>query len=291
MFISLIVCTKNRTPQFKECLDRIAAASPPPCDYEMVLVDSSTDTTSTIVSDFMASVPFKAQCLRCEVPGLGLARNVGMAAATGEWFLFTDDDCYVEKNYFVNFYNFVTALADAEEPIKSIRYGCGPVALYDKDHDPRIANLAIDKLQLLAARSLLTSGTIQGANMFFHRSVFNKVGPFNDKMGAGTPFGCEDIEMAARASLGGFVGALVPYFTVTHHHMRLRGTQEANSVVTAYDYGRGAYYASLLNTGIADVWKLWAFSAQMENFQHPNFRVRLIRELEGAANYLKSLRW
>jgi len=197
----------------------------------------------------------------------------------------------VEKDYFVNFYNFVMSLPNAEEPVKSIRYGCGPVALYDDDHDPRIANLAIEKLQILPAPTLIASGTVQGANMFFHRSVFDKVGPFNAAMGAGTPFGCEDIEMAARASLGGFVGALVPGFTVTHHHMRLRGTQEAASVVTAYDYGRGAYYAALLSSGIADVWKLWAFSAEMHNFKHPNFRVRLIREFEGAANYLKSLRW
>jgi hypothetical protein len=136
---------------------------------------------------------------------------------------------------------------------------------------------------------LLPAGAIQGANMFFHRSVFGRVGLFNDRMGAGTPFACEDIEMATRASMAGFVGALVPFFKVSHHHRRLRGSAEANATVTSSDYGRGAYYASLINLGIPEVWKLWETSSQMQIFKHPRFRVQLIRELEGAANYLKAL--
>jgi hypothetical protein len=37
------------------------------------------------------------------------------------------------------------------------------------------------------------------------------------------------------------------------------------------------------------VWKLWETSSQMHNFKLPRFRVRFIREFEGAANYLKAL--
>jgi GT2 family glycosyltransferase len=105
----------------------------------------------------------------------------------------------------------------------------------------------------MAADTGLASGAIQGADMFLHRSAFNKIGMFNDAMGVGTPFGCEDIEMATRASLAGFVGALVPFIGLTHHHWRLRDSKETNAVVIAYDYVRGAYYASLLDNGVANV--------------------------------------
>jgi hypothetical protein len=95
--------------------------------------------------------------------------------------------------------------------------------------------------------------------------------------------------MATRASLDGFVGALVPFFKVTHHHRRLRGSAEANATVESYDYGRGAYYASLIERGIADVWKLWEKNSEMQHFGHAKFRERLVRELEGAASYLKAM--
>ncbi len=290
MFMSLIICTKDRASQLEQCLNEMAAAASPPCDMEIVVVDNgSRDATKSVIGAFAARTPYKVSIVDCEIAGLGRARNAGLSAAQGDWLLFTDDDCYVETNFFRNFFEFATAAAGADNGAQDIRYGGGPVALYDEDHDPRIANIAIEALTFIPTKTLLPAGAIQGANMFFHRSVFDRVGLFNDHMGAGTPFACEDIEMATRASLAGFVGALVPFFKVTHHHRRLRGSAEANATVTSYDYGRGAYYASLINLGIPDAWKLWETSSQMQHFKQPRFRVRLIRELEGAANYLKAL--
>jgi len=290
MFISLIICTKDRARQLEECLKYMAAAAAPPCEAEVVLVDNgSSDATKKVFEDFAAKAPLKTAYAYCETQGLGRARNAGLAAAKGEWLMFTDDDCYVEPMFFRNFHEFVAAAAGATNGAQDIRYGAGPVALFDAEHDPRIANIAIERLRLIPPKTVLPAGAIQGANMFFHRAVFDKVGPFNDRMGAGTPFACEDIEMATRASLAGFVGALAPFFKVTHHHRRMRGSAEANSTVTSYDYGRGAYYASLIDRGVADVWKLWEMSAQMQHHQHPRFRLRLLRELEGAAKYLKAL--
>lgn len=290
MFMSLIICTKDRAPQLELCLKETAAAAPPPCEMEIVIVDNgSTDATKSVIADFTAKAPYKVTCVDCDTTGLALARNAGLGVAKGEWLLFTDDDCYVEPNYFRNFHEFVTAAAGAGNGAQDIRYGMGPIVLYDEDHDPRVANMKIATLQLLPAKTVLPAGTIQGANMFFHRSVFQRVGPFNDRMGSGTPFACEDIEMATRASIAGFVGALVPFFTVTHHHKRMRGSDEANATVTSYDFGRGAYYASLIDRGVPEVWKLWEACVEMQHFKHPRFRVRLIRELEGAARYLKAL--
>jgi hypothetical protein len=68
---------------------------------------------------------------------------------------------------------------------------------------------------------------------------------------------------------------------------RLRDSKEADAVVIAYDYGRCAYYASLLDCGITNVWPLW--QACRHEFRHPMFRERLLREFEGAAKYLKAI--
>jgi glycosyltransferase involved in cell wall biosynthesis len=290
MFMSLIICTKNRAAQLDVCLKKLAAALPPPCEMEVVLVDNgSTDATAGVIEQFAAALPFKVTRAYDDKPGLGLARNVGLAAARGEWLLFTDDDCYVETDFFRNFFDFVNLSAASDGQAKEIRYGSGPVLPFDEHHDPRIASLAVEKIKLIAAKTLMGAGAIQGANMFFHRSVFTSVGGFNARMGSGTPFACEDIEMAARASLAGFLGAQVPFFKVTHHHKRLIGSVEAQTTVESYDFGRGAYYASLMDQGIPQVWRLWEAGSQLQNMVDPKFRERLVRELEGAARYLEAL--
>lgn len=198
MFLSLIICTKNRASQLKRCLKELAATSRPPCEMEVVIVDNgSTDTTPDVIKEFATAVPYKVTRVTCEKPGLGRARNFGLAEAKGEWLLFTDDDCYVEKDFFLNFVEFVKVSATSPQA-KDIKFGGGPILPYDKQHDPRVATLYIDTIKLLPANTMLGAGVVQGANMFYHRAVFAGAGTFNDNMGAGTPFACEDSEMSAR---------------------------------------------------------------------------------------------
>ena len=99
---------------------------------------------------------------------------------------------------------------------------------------------------------------------------------------------CDDIEMAARASLGGFLGAQVPFFKVLHYHKRLVGSPEAESTVESYAYGRGAYYANLIYHGFPQAWLMWATNANLQNIQDEHVRMAFVRELEGAAKYLAS---
>lgn len=66
------------------------------------------------------------------------------------------------------------------------------------------------------------------------------------------------------------------------------GSAEANKTVESYDYGRGAFYASMISRGFPQFWKLWEVSS-LQDTKHPDFRMRLARELEGAAKYMASL--
>ena len=81
----------------------------------------------------------------------------------------------------------------------------------------------------------------------------------------------------------------MPFFKVVHHHKRLIGSAEADRVVESYDYGRGAYYASLIDRGIPQAWKFWESRSEMLRGRDPLYRIRLAREFEGAARYLSAL--
>jgi len=260
----------------------MAEVEPARQGIEFIIVNNaSTDHTAQVVDEFAALAPFAVRHCLAPQPGLARARNAGLAASTGDLLFFTDDDCYLENGFFSKFEQAVQA--------SGVDYGGGQVLLYSPDDDERVANLTVAELSVIPPHTpVVPAGVIQGANMFYHRKVFDVAGPFDANLGAGTPFSCEDIEMVARASRHGFMGGQVPGFTVYHHHTRLRGSPEANKTVLEYDRGRGAYYAGLLAAGVGEAWPEWW--AQTYGYGHGSDREkleRLCRELKGATEYLE----
>jgi glycosyltransferase involved in cell wall biosynthesis len=286
MLLSLIICTRNRCEKLENCLNAVAAATKASCEIEIVVVDNgSQDDTEAVFRTFESKSSFPARYVYHETPGLSAARNAGVAASIGKWLLFTDDDCYIDREYFTEFHQFVRGLMTRESPIS---YGTGPIHFYDEGDDRRIAVRYLENSWEIPKNSLLTAGVVQGANMFFRRKVFDSIGGFDERLGAGTPFPCEDIEMATRASLAGFVGIQLPSVKVFHHHGRRAGSPEADATVEAYDYGRGAYYAGLLQRGHAGAFQIWATASAIglgDNGRH--LQERLAREFAGAADFLK----
>ena len=282
MDISLIICTRNRAGQLEQCLHALEQVEKPDADVEVILVDNnSTDETNSVMRRYTERSKWLVRQTFCARPGLGAARNVGIGASRGELIVFTDDDCYLEPHYFLN-------LRQRFHP-KLCQYGMGQILVHDPADDERVASLKINRTRLLMPRmSVVPAGSIQGANMFFLRRVFDAVGMFDEEMGAGTPFPCEDIEMACRASHHGFTGALLPGFTVYHHHGRKRGSPEAESTVSSYDTGRGAYYASLLARGDFRAWHYWdnTFRDGLLAGDRKTFD-QLARELAGASRYVE----
>ncbi len=282
MKVSLIICTRNRAHQLTVMLEQLDMEEFFREDIELVLVDSaSTDSTPDVISRFQNDKKISIKCVRVRAKGLGLARNEGIKAAAGDLLVFTDDDCYLGPNYFGQ----LRECFDAE----LYQYGMGEILLFDESDDNKIANKKIDIKRVIPPWNILPAGMIQGANLFFHRKVFQTAGLFNPDMGAGTPFPCEDIEMATRASLHGFTGVLLPTVRVYHHHGRKPGSPESTQVLAGYDTGRGAYYASLIHRGVGDTWKLWGSQTRANNPMPAAATERLSRELHGAADYLDHL--
>jgi glycosyltransferase involved in cell wall biosynthesis len=290
MLLSLVIGTYNRAAKLARCLDAVAAAIRPDCAIEIILADNgSTDETRTLIHDFIPRAPFKTRYVYSPGPRLSAARNLGIAAAAGVWIAFTDDDCYLDPGYFVEFHRFTKWLPKPSAGGAPIAYGGGQIHFFDKDDDTRIASRYFNDYWEIPKNSLLAAAALQGANMFFRRKVLETIGGFNEAMGPGTPFGCEDIELACRASCAGFVGAQVPTLKVYHHHGRRQGSAEAEAALEAYDQARGSYYASLLDKGLIGAWQLWSSACALEGDPAPALRQRLAREMEGAAQYLNFL--
>jgi glycosyltransferase involved in cell wall biosynthesis len=91
--VSVVVASYNGARTLRACLDSLVALSYP--DYEVILVDDgSTDDTPEIAKGFP-----QVRCLRQPNRGLSVARNAGIAAATGEVVAFTDSDCRADEDW------------------------------------------------------------------------------------------------------------------------------------------------------------------------------------------------
>lgn len=277
---SLIICTKDRAKQLEKCLNSLIKSYETNLDVEVVLVDNgSTDETPKIIQQFKNTSPWQIVNVIAGKAGLGYARNYGIKASSGEVLIFTDDDCYLEEKFFSKFF----AVFNPQQH----QFGGGSIILFNQDDDSRVANMLVqDKVTLPPYTTVIPAGQIQGANMFFMRKVFEKAGYFDENLGAGTNFPCEDIEMACRASQHGFTGAVIPGFNVFHDHGRKTNSIEAERTVKSYDVGRGAYYGVLLSRGVREAWEFWGERTAFENLTRAQLE-QLQLELSGAASYLE----
>lgn len=203
----------------------------------MLVVDNgSTDGTADVLEDFARRAPMPVVLLREPAPGLSRARNVGWRAARGGVIAFTDDDCYPDPEYI----DRIHAVFDDA----SLGYAGGAILLHDPEDYPITILTGAVRVDI-PARTVVEPGVLQGANMVARRPVLDRVGGFDEGLGAGTPFPSEDIEFACQASFAGFAGAYDPRLIVRHHHRR-RTLLDVRTLQHGYAAGRGAYYMKCL---------------------------------------------
>lgn len=96
---SIVIPTFNRPDQIRRCLDGIAALETKKKDrFEVVVVDDgSRAPLDDVVDDFRERLHIRL--MRQENQGPATARNVGAAAANGDYLVFIDDDCVPEPDW------------------------------------------------------------------------------------------------------------------------------------------------------------------------------------------------
>lgn len=235
--LSIVVPTRNRADRlvpFFEALDRLGFDG---VKSELVMVDNgSSDGTEATFLAWAAGRP-GLRMVREDIPGSGAARNKGWRSAQGAIVAMLDDDCYVQPGFIESYIQIF-----AEHP--TVGWGGGRILLHDPQDEP-ITIDECDHVRNYPAGRYLPCGSIHGANFAFRRSVLEQIGGFDPRTGAGTPFGCEDIDAMARASWAGWDGIFDPRPVVRHHHGRRQGSGLAR-LESVYADGAGAYHAKCL---------------------------------------------
>jgi glycosyltransferase involved in cell wall biosynthesis len=248
MKFSIIVCTLNRAHAIAASLDSIAQAiyEAPEIEAELVIVDNgSTDGAPQFIADWAKNRDFHVNIVAEPRKGLSKARNAGMRAATGDVFVFTDDDCVIDRDY------ISIAVSHHTNDASPVLRG-GRVELGDQADLPLTmkTDMTITRRHMNnepeAIKDDSLGNLILGCNMVMPRSIYVKVGDFDERLGAGTKLpGGEETDYIFRAYLAGVPVEYTPDLIVRHFHGRRR-KEEGYKLFGNYFIGNGALYTKYL---------------------------------------------
>lgn len=172
-FVSVIIPVYNNPEGLKKCLISLENQTYPQSLYEVIVVDNGSDEDiKEVVSQFsQAFASYESQ------PGSYFARNKGLLLAKGDVIAFTDSDCIPALNWIEK---GVVNLLQAPN--------CGLVAgkieLFFKNPDQPTAVEYYDSLMMGLPQKQFIEESRYGAtaNLFTFKSVFDKVGPFEQTL-------------------------------------------------------------------------------------------------------------
>lgn len=231
MFASIIIPTFNRAVLLARTLDCIAARCRLDRPWEVIVVDNnSTDDTRQVVESRISAFPAPLRYAFERAQGRSHALNAGVACSRAPILVFTDDDVLVGDRW----------LAAAVAPIAggAADYTGGPVRPLWEAARPKW--LSMDRSDIWGTIAILDYGPEPfvfeerrrvplGANMAVHRSLLDRIGGFDGRLGRSDSsqlLGQEVPEFLARARAAGARGMYVPEMMVDHHVPARRLTKQ-----------------------------------------------------------------
>ena len=198
--ISLILATVGRCTELNRFFDSLATQTFH--DFEVIVVDQNAD-------DRLQDILQRARCMgllirhvRHRPPNLALARNAGIAIASGRWLGFPDDDCWYEPD-------------TLERIMQRSRRADSPQGVIcrwlEQDAPQAPGSLSWER------SSRFRDFPVSSITLFFEHSLVRNIGGFDGRLGVGQWFGAgEETDIVLRALRAGATLVHEPQAGVHH---------------------------------------------------------------------------
>jgi GT2 family glycosyltransferase/membrane protein implicated in regulation of membrane protease activity len=196
--ISVVVCSYNGARLIADCLEGLGRVEYP--HFEVIVVDDgSKDATASIARAYGVRV------ISTPNQGLGAARNVGLAAATGDIVAYTDDDARPDPHWLTYLARvFMTTTHAAVGGPNIAPPGDGAIASC-------VANAPGGPVHVLVSDT--QAEHIPGCNMAFRKSALESIGGFDPRFRRAG----DDVDVCWRLLDQGLTIGFSPGAMVWHH--------------------------------------------------------------------------
>ncbi len=276
--VSAIICTRNRPDLIAQAVGSVLSNTYP--NFDLVVIDQSDDDrTGEIVRARMSEHP-KLRYMHSTVAGLSRAYNTGIRESQGQILAFTDDDCVVPPDWIANI-----AAAFGRNPDAELLYGQVRRADALQGVAGNCPELLFNRAEKIGpGHGFRVIG--MGANFAARRSIFERIGGFDQALGGGGPLkSSQDFDFQYRVFRAGATVLLEPRSTVDHYG--LRSWAQWPATMRAYGFGDGAFYFKHVRCG--DVLALGLLSRQLARYAAREALSRIgVRRRPSHADYLVS---
>lgn len=234
--VSVVVCTRDRPEDLERCLVSLSRSTR--SWKEVLVVDNGRSPATREVAECFDFVRY----LEEPHPGLSIARNAGIRAATGDVVAFVDDDTEVHPHWLERLCEgfdapdvmCVTGLVLPAE-LATLGQVTFEKVLGGFGRGYHRLTYGRDFFERTRGRGAPVWKVGAGANMALRAEAFALVGDFDERLGSGAAGCSEDSELWYRLLSAGFTCRYVPDSVASHHHRRdLPGLESQ-----AHEYLRG----------------------------------------------------
>jgi len=202
-FISIIIPVLNDSTRLKLCLEALATQTYPQNSYEIIVVDNGSNDL-TYIPEITATFS-QVKTAQETTPGSYAARNKAISLIKGELIAFTDADCIPAQNWLEN---------GVKNLLNTPNCGivAGHVELFFQDSNQLTPVEIYEKVTAFDQKKLVERDRYGAtANIFTFKSIFTKVGLFNQTLKSGG-----DLEWGKRVFAAGYQLLYAPDTLVYH---------------------------------------------------------------------------
>ena len=188
--------------------------------YELIIINNnSKDQSHDIISDFISK---QHQAIQCSYfieqnQGLSFARNRGINEASGNFYVFIDDDAFIEETYVTNLQTYLKQYG-----VDSIGFGGKIVPFLESALPNWMSSFLMPLMSVIDKGEIVSEFSHRhypiGANMGMSKKAIDEVGDFNVALGrVGKNLMCgEEKDLFIRMKHAGFRILYFPKI-VAHH--------------------------------------------------------------------------
>ena len=223
---SIIVPTRNRPEQVKECVRSLVELDYPREQYEVIVVDDGGDHALEASLGALHE-RLNVTLIRQRQGGPASARNTGAARARGKWLAFTDDDCHPASDW-------LTRLEAAFHEMPDRMLGGQTLNALTRNLCAVTSQLILDIVYQFYNPDPGNARFFASNNMAVPAKLYAQLNGFDTRFPVA---GSEDRELCDRWIHSGYQLTYIPQAKIHHaHYLTLRGFCRQH-----FNYGRGAF--------------------------------------------------